>query len=194
MYFGILFFCIFTIIVLNLVFNFAWLTALYILIGFACVLLPSLFVAIIIRMLPRKWFNPNRKIYQVGDKERQFLLKIDIKKWKDKIPEMGQTVNFKKDKLQDANNAEYIQKFLVETCYAESLHISCAVLAIIFAFISLLFMPNLFVWTVSLPVAIVYSIYNIPSILIQRYNRPRLKVQLKRLTKNNNSDNISQVK
>lgn len=194
MYFGILFFCIFTIIVLNLVFNFAWLTALYILIGFACVLLPSLFVAIIIRMLPRKWFNPNRKIYQVGDKERQFLLKIGIKKWKDKIPEMGQTVNFKKDKLQDANNAEYIQKFLVETCYAESLHISCAVLAIIFAFISLLFMPNLFVWTVSLPVAIVYSIYNIPSILIQRYNRPRLKVQLKRLTKNNNSDNISQVK
>lgn len=194
MYFGILFFCIFTIIVLNLVFNFAWLTALYILIGFACVLLPSLFVAIIIRMLPREWFNPNRKIYQVGDKERQFLLKIGIKKWKDKIPEMGQTVNFKKDKLQDANNAEYIQKFLVETCYAESLHISCAVLAIIFAFISLLFMPNLFVWTVSLPVAIVYSIYNIPSILIQRYNRPRLKVQLKRLTKNNNSDNISQVK
>lgn len=194
MYFGILFFCIFTIIVLNLVFNFAWLTALYILIGFACVLLPSLFVAIIIRMLPRKWFNPDRKIYQVGDKERQFLLKIGIKKWKDKIPEMGQTVNFKKDKLQDANNAEYIQKFLVETCYAESLHISCAVLAIIFAFISLLFMPNLFVWPVSLPVAIVYSIYNIPSILIQRYNRPRLKVQLKRLTKNNNSDNISQVK
>ncbi len=194
MYFGILFFCIFTIIVLNLVFNFAWLTALYILIGFACVLLPSLFVAIIIRMLPRKWFNPDRKIYQVEDKERQFLLKIGIKKWKDKIPEMGQTVNFKKDKLQDANNAEYIQKFLVETCYAESLHISCAVLAIIFAFISLLFMPNLFVWTVSLPVAIVYSTYNIPSILIQRYNRPRLKVQLKRLTKNNNSDNISQVK
>ncbi len=194
MYFGILFFCIFTIIVLNLVFNFAWLTALYILIGFACVLLPSLFVAIIIRMLPRKWFNPDREIYQVGDKERQFLLKIGIKKWKDKIPEMGQTVNFKKDKLQDANNAEYIQKFLVETCYAESLHISCAVLAIIFAFISLLFMPNLFVWTVSLPVAIVYSVYNIPSILIQRYNRPRLKVQLKRLTKNNNSDNISQVK
>lgn len=193
MYFGVLFLCIFAVIVLNLAFNFAWTTALYILIGFASVLLPSLFAAITIRILPKKWFNPDRKIYNVGDKERQFLLKIGIKKWKDKIPEMGQTVNFKKDKLQDANNPEYIQKFLVETCYAESLHISCAVLAVIFAFVSLLFMPNIYFWTVSLPVACVYTIYNIPSILIQRYNRPRLKVQLKHLTKNNNSDNIAKV-
>lgn len=194
MYFGILFFCIFSIVVLNLAFNFAWITALYILIGFALVLLPSLFIAIIIRFLPKKWFDPDRKIYQVGDKERQFLLKIGIKKWKDKIPEMGQTVNFKKDKLQDANNAEYIQKFLVETCYAESLHISCLIFALLFAPLSLIFIPSLYFWTVALPVACVYSIYNIPSILIQRYNRPRLKVQLKRLTKNSNSANISQVK
>ena len=73
MYFCVLFFCIFAVIVLNLAFNFAWITALYVLIGFASVLLPSLFAAITIRILPKKWFNPDRKIYNVGDKERQFL-------------------------------------------------------------------------------------------------------------------------
>ena len=89
---GVLFFCIFAVIVLNLAFNFAWITALYILIGFASVLLPSLFAAITIRILPKKWFNPDRKIYNVGDKERQFLLKIGIKKWKDKMVTTERTV------------------------------------------------------------------------------------------------------
>lgn len=189
MYFGVLFFCIIAIIVANLVCNFAWITVLYLFVGFAIVLLPSLFVAIVIRLLPKKWFNPDNKIYNVSEKERNFLLKIGIKKWKDKIPEMGQTVNFKKDRLVDANNVEYIQKFLVETCYAESLHLCCA----ISAFVAMLFMPAGNFWNISFPIAIIYAIYNIPSILIQRYNRPRLKIQLKRLTKNNESDKIIHV-
>lgn len=189
MYFGVLFFCIIAIIVANLVCNFAWITVLYLFIGFVIVLLPSLFVAVVIRLLPKKWFNPDNKIYYVGEKERNFLLKIGIKKWKDKIPEMGQTVNFKKDKLVDANNVEYIQKFLVETCYAESLHICCAISALVAMF----FMPAGNFWNISFPIAIIYAIYNIPSILIQRYNRPRLKIQLKRLTKNNESAKIIHV-
>lgn len=189
MYFFVLFTCIFCLIFLNLLFNFTWATALYLLIGFAIVLLPSLFCAIIIRMLPQKWFVPENKIYIVKDKERQFLLSIGIKKWKDKIPELGQTVNFKKDKLADANSATYIRKFLIETCYAETLHISCCVTALIAMF----FMPDGNFWNISFPIAVIYSIYNLPSILIQRYNRPRLIAQLKRLTKNQNNDNMASV-
>lgn len=189
MYFGVLFFCIFCIIILNLLFNFSWACALNLLIGFALVLLPSLVAAIVIRLLPKKWFNPNNKIYNVSEKERKFLMSIGIKKWKDKIPELGQTVNFKKDKLVDANNPKYIEKFLVETCYAESLHICCAIFALIF----MCFMPNGCFWNISFPIGIIYAMYNVPSILIQRYNRPRLKVQLKRLTKIQNNDKIVKV-
>ena len=189
MYFGILFFCIFGIIVANLAVNLSWAMALNLLLGFVIILLPSLFCAIIIRILPKKWFNYNNKIYNVGEKERQFLLKIGIKKWKDKIPELGQTVNFKKNKLIDANNPSYLEKFLTETCYAECLHISCVVCALIGMF----FVPGGNFWNIAFPIAFVYSVYNIPSILIQRYNRPRLKVQLKRLTKIYNNDIINRV-
>lgn len=189
MYLSVLFFCITAIIVLNLALNFAWITLLLLLTGFALVLLPSLLCAIVIRLLPKKWFNPDNKVYNVSEKERKRLLNLGTKKWKDKIPELGQLVNFKKDKLADSNNPEYVQKFLIETCYSETLHISCIVTALI----AMCFMPFGCFWTISFPIAIVYSCYNIPSILIQRYNRPRLKVQLKHLTKNQNSDNIIRV-
>ena len=66
MYFGILFFCIFSIIVANLAVNLSWAMALNLLLGFVIILLPSLFCAIILRILPKKWFNYNNKIETTG--------------------------------------------------------------------------------------------------------------------------------
>lgn len=189
MYFFVLFLCIFCIIFFNLLGNFSWAMALNIFLGFVIVLLPCIIPAFLIRLLPKKWFNPDNKIYSVSKKETQILIKLGIKKWKDKIPELGQLVNFKKNKITETNNTEYIKKFIQETCYAETLHISCIVLSLAFMFL----MPNGCFWNIAFPIAVVFSLFNIPSILIQRFNRPRLKVQLKRLTKKNNSDNINAV-
>lgn len=163
--------------------------ALNLFLGFVIVLVPSLIPAILIRLLPKKWFNPDNNIYNVNKKESNFLIKLGIKKWKDKVPELGKLVNFKKDKIYDVNNPKYLEKFLIETCYAETLHILCIVTALVAMF----FMPNGCFWNIAFPIAIVYSVYNIPSILIQRFNRPRLKVQLKYLTKKNKNDIINAI-
>lgn len=178
MYFIILYLSIALIIGLNLIFNFAWQTLLNLLISFVIVLVPSLFCALLIRILPKSWFNSDNKVFKVGKKERNFYEKLGIKKWKDKIPELGQTANFKKNKIQYPNNPEYLKKFIQETVYGESLHFFC----ILTAFLSLLLVPNHLILPMTLPIAIVYSVYNLPSLVIQRYNRPRLEILLKRVS------------
>lgn len=127
-------------------------------------------VAFIIHKLPEKWFNPFNKIYKVWNFERGLYEKIGIRKWKDKIPEMGQLCNFKKDKIADIGNNEYIFKFMVETCYAEVLHFLSAVLGFAVIFV---FSPK-FMLSFALPVAIVNCFLQILPILIQRYTRPKL--------------------
>ena len=180
MYLFFVFFCIISIIAINLILNFSSLTVLWLFISFASVLLPSLFVAIIIRLLPQSWFDYNKKVYHVSEKEKNFLVKLGVRKWKNKIPDLGSTVNFKKNELKNSKNTEYLKKFIQETCYGEMLHIFC----IISALVSLLFVSRNIFLTMALPIAIIYSMINIPSILIQRYNRPRLIKQLKRLERN----------
>ena len=165
---------------LNLAFNLSFTTFLYLLLSFAIVLIPSLFVDIIIRLLPRKWFDYHKKIYYVSERESKFYKDIGIRDWKDKIPELGKTVNFSKAKLCDPNNPEYIERFILETCLGSMTHVFCMVSALGFSVFGLLWHGFL---TMTLPVAVVYGVMNIPSILIQRYNRPRLIKKLERMTR-----------
>lgn len=195
MYFCFVIFCVLLIISLNMIFAFSINTAVELLYSFAMVLLPSLFVAVVIRILPKSWFDYNKKRYLVSEKEKNLLVKIGIRKWKDKIPELGGTVKFKKDTLTDTGNILYLKRFILETCYGETLHKFC----IVSALLSLLFVPRNLILKMALPVAIIYSLINIPSILIQRYNRPRLIKQLTRLerryaeiTKNELIDNTTE--
>ena len=55
--------------------------------------------AYIIHQLPDKWFKPNKKIYKVGKKERKFYDSLKIKKWKDKVWELGGLGGFRKNKI-----------------------------------------------------------------------------------------------
>ena len=43
-------------------------------------------VAIIVRLLPKKWVNPFNKIYTVHKWESKLYVKFGIRKWKDLIP------------------------------------------------------------------------------------------------------------
>lgn len=127
-------------------------------------------VAFVIHKLPNKWFNPYKKIYHVFGFERNFYESIGIKKWKDRIPEMGQLCNFKKDKIADINNNEYVFKFLEETCYAEVLHLFSAFLG----FLVILFFPIKYAFWITGPVAVVNLFLQILPVFIQRYTRPKL--------------------
>ncbi len=127
-------------------------------------------VALVIHKLPKKWFNPYNSIYKVWGFERKFYENIGIKRWKDRVPEMGQLCNFKKDKIASINDNEYIYKFLEETCYAEVLHFLSAILgfAVIFVF------PMKYMLYFTLPVALVNCFLQVLPIFIQRYTRPKL--------------------
>lgn len=49
-------------------------------------------------LLPKKWFGTDRKRFAAGKKESRFLERVGIKKWKDKIPELGGFTSFHKKK------------------------------------------------------------------------------------------------
>lgn len=129
-------------------------------------------VALAVRYSKKKFFNPYLKIYYVSDKERHFYEKIGIKKWKDKVPEMGKYLcNFGKSTILDKNNNEYIYKFMQETCYAEVMHI----LWLLFGFLIIFIYPLKYAFNFGVPVACVNFLLTLLPVFIQRYNRPKLK-------------------
>ncbi|MDR1092958.1 MAG: hypothetical protein LBL66_02280, partial [Clostridiales bacterium] len=145
----------------------------------ALFLLDALFATAIHFALPKKWFDPYRKIYRAGKRERRFYNALRIVRWKDKIPETGKLIGqFDKTKVAGLE-ADYLFLFLRETCYAEIIHYAMLLLpslivplchALIFSGSSF----RLYVWTLALPCAFVNFALQIPPIFVQRFNRPRL--------------------
>ena len=175
MYFVILFSCIGLIVGLNLAYEMSLATAGYLLLSFVCVLLPSLVCLVVIRLLPKRLFNWTNKAYFVSKSEQNFYVKMGVKVWKDKIPNcMGKVKNYQAENGE--MSAEYLELFLREGCYGEVLHIAC----VLFGLVGMFLVPIHLVPRMTLPIWVVYSTYNLPSIIIQRYNRPRLTLALKR--------------
>ncbi len=129
--------------------------------------------AAICRALPAKVANPERKIFHVSQKEKHFYEKLKIRKWKDKIPEIGQFTGFRKNKLGEPQNVEYLNRFLLECAYGEIGHItSCFT-----SFLILFLFPAHSLWfAVAVPVAFVSALMNIPSLFILRYNSYKLRI------------------
>ncbi|MDO4547080.1 MAG: hypothetical protein Q4D04_03180 [Clostridia bacterium] len=121
------------------------------------------------QMLPRKSFDYTAFPYtpfKIEDNGR-FYLKFKIQLWKDKVPDMSLYFrhSFRK-KITVFRDPEYIEALIRETCVAEFVH-----------FILILISP-IFLHYLQSPVSwimiILYILGNVPFIMIQRYNRPRL--------------------
>lgn len=188
--YGIIFLISFSLIIgLNVAFNTSTNSEilLMLLISIFISFLIDAVVAFIIHKLPRKYFNPYSKFFKVFSFERKFYEFIQIRKWKDLVPETGQLCNFKKNKIYKPNDALYLYKFMEETCYAELMHFLCSILSygiLLLGFINLKLMI-----TICLPIAIINSITQLLPALIQRYLRPRLKLMYNRVTRNNKQTN-----
>lgn len=148
-----------------------WLIIVLIVISVIAVVLLDALTAIIIHHLPGKLFEPTKKKYQVSKFEKWFYNVIQIRKWKDKIPEIGAlTCDFGKDKIINPNDLNYIYTFLIEMGYAEEIHfISCLI-----GFLIVFILPLKYAIYIGIPIAVINSFYNILSALIQRFNRPKL--------------------
>ena len=122
--------------------------------------------------LPRKNFDYKVFPYHPfrWEKEGKIYLKLRIQFWKDKLPDMSRYISkmFRK-KLTVMRSPEYLENLIAETCVAELVHWGLI-------FISPIYMV-LLDGSLGAVGALLFALGNLPFVIIQRYNRPRL-VQL----------------
>ena len=104
------------------------------------------------------WFEKNGKIYE----------RIKIHKWQSKLPDMSRIVpKFMPQKNLKGNYKERLPVMIEETCIAELIHYLLCFMAT--------YCVKLWPGMGGFWMSFIYIIlFNLPYILIQRYNRPRL--------------------
>lgn len=122
--------------------------------------------------LPRRWFDASRFPYRAYAFERngRFYEALGIRKWKNVLPDKSRIApgTYRKAIRGGAqqHSAAHMERLLQETCVAECVHWALLVISPILLF------------TMESPAAYVmtplYGLSNLPYIMIQRYNRPRL--------------------
>lgn len=121
--------------------------------------------------LPRDAFLWNKFPYAPYTWEEQgkfYNRKFHIERWKDHLPDKSKVVKSTVEKSIHATQRtpEHLRRLLQETCVAEFIHWALLVCSPIL----LLTMQG--PW--SIVMTVLYGLSNIPFIMIQRYNRPRL--------------------
>lgn len=145
------------------------------------IIIDGVFAGLIRYLLPKKFVNKNLKFYQVSKKEMKIYDFFKIKKWKDKVPELGSFTNFHKNKILKPKDNEYIARFIEEVCYGMWGHFIGAPMG----FLILLLDFNMYsgssklYLTMFLPFAIVNFILDLLPAFVLRYNLNRLQILYK---------------
>ena len=128
--------------------------------------------AVVGNFIPREHIHYNRFPFREFRFERggRFYHMLGIEKWKLKLPDISEYIKSvfpKKVEPEAAKDRRYFARFAKETCVSELIHFALI-------FIS----PVYFIlnwdrdWGVA--VMVIDIVANIPFIMVQRYNRPRL--------------------
>ena len=134
------------------------------------IIVDGIFSTIVRRCLPKKWFNVDKKGFSAKKQECRFYEKIGIKKWKDKVLELGMFTNFRKNKISEPSNNEYVSRYILEANYGIVCHVAC----VIFGFLIIFIYPLKYALCFGIPVAIVNAVLNLLPLFILRYNLPKL--------------------
>lgn len=129
--------------------------------------------------LPRVWFDARRFPYKCysWEKEGTVYRKLGVHNWKDRVPDMSKLCHDMRPKtVWTGIRAEDAGALVAETCVAECVHWALILLSPAIVLIS----PGVF-GTVLLVVDVL--LFNLPFIVIQRYNRPKLLRLYDRLLK-----------
>lgn len=119
--------------------------------------------------LPRAHFDPQKFPYRSADWENggKVYEKLGIKHWKDRLPDMSKIMPDMVRKKMSAVKSQGMDVLIAETCVAECVHWALILLSL----------GIFFFWRGAWAVVfwLVYNLLgNLPFIIIQRYNRPRL--------------------
>ena len=119
---------------------------------------------IIRRLTPKRWYSPESKFFTVSERERKLYHKMKIKKWKDHVPELGMFTGFSKSEIKNADDAQYLGRFLLESNYGVIIHLANAVLGFVIAFIPFCSAPSIWI-----PIYVVNFVLSILPVFILRY-------------------------
>ena len=134
-------------------------------------------IAITVNKLPDKWFGVDNPRFHISEWEKKLYKKLRIRKWKDKVWELGGLGGFSKKNLAEPGSPAYIEKFIIECNKGVATHR----LSYFIGFLPVLFIPNICALTIACPVAVVNLFLNILPTLALRYNTPKLKAMLQRM-------------
>lgn len=127
--------------------------------------------------LPRKWFDFDRFPYKdfSWEKGGRIYEKVKVRAWKDRVPDMSRFVpGMVKKKAALARNSMSMERLIREMCVAEAVH-----MALIFAVSPV--MAHFVGGALGTVIAALYALGNLLFVIIQRYNRPRLREILRRM-------------
>ena len=139
--------------------------------------------AIVINKMPDRWFGVDNPLYRVSEWERKLYKKLKVRRWKDKVWELGGLGGFSKKVLKEPGSPDYIEKFIIECNKGMLTHR----LSYPIGFLAMLTLPNVCAFTIAIPVAVVNLFLNILPTLALRYNTPMLIAILKKMRKNEKS-------
>jgi len=127
-------------------------------------------VSILCIKIPNRYFDVNKfPFYPFGfEKNGAFYRKwLLVHKWKKYLPDGGALMgsDFRKKNLEHVTG-DNLHRFLIESCRAEMTHVFAIFPFWLFGFIA----PPEVIWMM-----LIYAVaINLPCIIVQRYNRPRI--------------------
>ena len=122
------------------------------------------------RLLLKSWLHEDRFPFRPFAFERQGKLyeKLKIKSWQNKLPDMSRLCKHcMPAKKMNADTLWELPLMIKETCVAEFIHLLLPLAG--------LYCLRLWPGAGGIVVTLLYFLGNLPFVLIQRYNRPRLQ-------------------
>ena len=71
-------------------------------------------IAIAIKLTPDHRYGIDSRYFDVSKRETELYVKLGVRKWKDRVWELGGVGGFSKKELIHPDSAEYIEKFIIE--------------------------------------------------------------------------------
>ena len=130
------------------------------------------------RLLPKRWLHPDKFPFRTYAWEEKLWKALQIRKWQAKVPDMSRIfTNIMPAKKLKRQTLSDLPRMIQETCVAEWTHgiLSIAGLAMLW------FWPGIGGICMT---AVYILLGNLPFIVVQRFNRPRLQKLLLRQIRN----------
>ena len=164
---------------LNILFDVA--SPLYAIIGsvFATLLAFALdgLIAYLVHLIPNRLFPADSSRYMVSERAARLYERLGVKRWKDKVWELGGLGGFSKGAIASPDDPKYIEKFIIECNKGVLTHrIGYAA-----GFLAMLTLRMPLALTIALPVAVVNLFLNVLPTIVLRNNTPLLKSILHKL-------------